>query len=51
MPEEFTDKLTLIPDPRKTRENERRIEEFVRKMVAAQQTENSSYARRFLVMD
>ena len=47
------EKLTLIPSttPNAVRQNERRIEEFIRAMLASQKSENSSYARRFLTMD
>lgn len=40
----------LIPDPnmRRQRENERRIEEFVKRLLADQKKDRGSYARRFL---
>lgn len=43
----------LIPDPdrRRQRENERRIEEHMRRMIASLEAEQSSYARRFLTME
>lgn len=47
-------RLTLIPgnttDAMRQRDNERRIEQFVRKLLAAQQAEGRSYVRTFLTM-
>jgi len=47
--------LTLIPgnmtDAMRQRENERRIEQFVRKLLAVQEAESRSYARAFLTME
>lgn len=40
--------LVRDPDRRRERENQRRIEEFVRKLLADQQSAANSYASRFL---
>lgn len=52
-PTTYFDQLNLIPDPdrRRARENERRIEEWIKKKLAADVESNSSYYRRFLVSD
>jgi len=40
--------LVRDPDRRRERENQRRIEEFVRKLIAQQEADKGSYASRFL---
>lgn len=54
---ENVDPLSLIPDQaptedrRRDRDNERRIEEFVRKLLVSMDRGSSDFSRRFLVMD